>query len=324
MNELSPIMAKHGVFPITRVIQDAGQIEAITSKSGTAGYHFTRLYAIRLYTTDGSFIDLGYRYYPTGTIDTVRPDTMVWGDLHNANKDLNDYNTSLAMINDLKPKALVLHDIFDGHSITHHDVNKSLVRAGKANTNNGLSLYQELYQLGETLQEIKSNGPKGMKMVIDKSNHCESLSKYLEECRYTGDPQNLELSVKLAHAMLQGKDPVQEGIRLTYGSLPQGVRFLQRDDEFNRYGWEMGFHGDKGPNGSRGIMPSFEYSLSKAIIGHTHSSSIRKNIYRVGTLLRKDIDYAKGSPGSWTTTHALVYPNRTAQLVNIYNGKYTA
>ena len=57
MNELSPIMAKHKVFPVTRVIQDAGQVEPITSKSGTAGYHFTRLYAIRLYTTDGSFVE---------------------------------------------------------------------------------------------------------------------------------------------------------------------------------------------------------------------------------------------------------------------------
>jgi hypothetical protein len=57
MNELSPIMAKHKVFPVTRVIQDAGQIEPIVSSKGNAGYHFIRLYVIRLYTTDGSFVE---------------------------------------------------------------------------------------------------------------------------------------------------------------------------------------------------------------------------------------------------------------------------
>lgn len=57
MNELSPILAKHGVFPVTQIVQGAGLTEAISSKSGTAGYHLTRLFQIRLYASDGSFIE---------------------------------------------------------------------------------------------------------------------------------------------------------------------------------------------------------------------------------------------------------------------------
>ena len=273
---------------------------------------------------DGSFIDLGIKYTPNGkVIENAGTDTLILGDLHDAQKDIKDYKTSLEMIDSLQPKVLVLHDVFDAYSVSHHDTGKQLLRAKKSNGGH-LDLRNELYNLGATLHELTSHGRKDMKTYVVKSNHCEHLERYLDECRYTGDSMNLELSVKLAHAMLQGKDPIAEGVKLTYGSLPKNIKFLQRDDELKRYGWELAMHGDKGPNGSRGSIPSFEYSLGKAFVGHAHSAAIRKNVFRVGTLLKKDVDYAKGSPGSWTTTHGVIYPNGKGSLVNIYGGKWTA
>lgn len=55
MNELSPILYKHGVFPVTTV-ESCPPMDAISSKTGTAGYHVSRLYRITLYAEDGSSV----------------------------------------------------------------------------------------------------------------------------------------------------------------------------------------------------------------------------------------------------------------------------
>jgi len=219
--------------------------------------------------TDGSFIDNGVKYTGKGATP-VRADTMVLGDLHEAQMSQDDYDYSCDMINALKPKYVMLHDAFDAYSINHHDIGRNLLRAGKANLGQ-LSLYQELYNLGERLHELSSQGEKDTKYMVVKSNHDEALDKYLDECRFVGDSQNLQLSVQLANAMIEGKDPVEEGIKLTYGYIPRNLKFLKRDDEFNRYGYNLSNHGDKGASGGRGSMTTFDYALGKAIIGHCFS-----------------------------------------------------
>lgn len=55
MNMLSPILAKHGVFPTTESVVDVSS-ENVVSKSGSAGYHYVRRYTFHFYAEDGSFI----------------------------------------------------------------------------------------------------------------------------------------------------------------------------------------------------------------------------------------------------------------------------
>jgi len=282
----------------------------------TGDFYFRQTQSI----TDGSFIDCGLKY--TGKkVVPVRADTVVLGDMHTAQIDQSAYDYSCDMINTLRPKYVMLHDLFDSYSINHHDIGRNVLRASKANRNQ-LSLYQELYELGQRLHELSSQGEKDTKYMVVKSNHDEALDRYLDECRFVGDAQNLQLSVQLANAMIDGKDPVAEGIKLTYGYLPKNVKFLQRDDEFNRFGYNLSNHGDKGASGGRGSMATFDYALGKAIVGHSHTARIRKGVYQVGTLERKDVDYVKGSLGSWTTTNAALYPNGKVQLISIYGDKW--
>lgn len=56
MNALSPLLAKHGVFPATAGVENI-LFEEVTSKSGSAGYHLIRRYTFRFYAEDGSFIE---------------------------------------------------------------------------------------------------------------------------------------------------------------------------------------------------------------------------------------------------------------------------
>ena len=271
--------------------------------------------------TDGSFIDQGVKYSSNRKSQQVRADTIVLGDLHVAQMMRGDYEAAMEMINEYKPKHVMLHDVFDAYAVSHHDNGKLLTRASKYG-NGQLNLREELRLTGEVLHELASQGHKDTQYHIVKSNHDEHLSRYLDECRFTGDSNNLELSVRLAYAMLEGKDPVEEGIKLTYGHVPKNVKFLSRDDEFKRYGWLLSAHGDKGPSGSRGSPVSFEYSLGKAIIGHAHSAHIKKDIWRVGALLTPDVDYARGSAGAWTATNAVLYPNGKAQLQTSFDGEW--
>lgn len=270
--------------------------------------------------TDGSFIDMGRKYTKSGS-HNVRADTMVLGDMHEAQMDQVKYDATCDMINTLKPKYVVLHDLFDAYSMTHHDEGHNLLRARKA-VNGQLSLKDELYNLGERLHELSVQGHKDTKYMVVKSNHDEALERYLDECRFVGDAENLQLSVRLASAMLEGKDPLEEGIRMAYGTVPRNVKFLQRDDEFSRYGWHLSSHGDKGPSGSRGSLASFDYSLGKAVVAHSHSAAIKKDVFRVGTLERTDVDYVKGTTGNWTATNGVIYPSGKAQLLNIYKGDW--
>ena len=271
-------------------------------------------------TSDGSFIDQGIKYQGD-KITPVRADTIVLGDLHEAQLDQIAYDQSCDMINTLRPKHVILHDVFDAYSMNHHDEGRHLLRASKANLGQ-LSLKQELYKLGERLHELASQGEKDTIYHVVKSNHDEALDRYLDECRFVGDSENLELSVRLAHAMLEGKDPLREGILLTYGYIPKNLKFMQRDDEFNRYGWHLSSHGDKGPSGSRGSLASFDYSLGKAVVAHSHSAAIKKNVFRVGALERFDVDYVKGTTGNWTASNAVIYGNGKAQILNIYGGQW--
>ena len=299
-------------------LEDHVQGGIVLEVDNTSGiFYFRQLQSI----SDGSFIDLGTKYSHNGVQNKVRPEVMVLGDLHEAQIDEKAYDYTCDMINTLNPKHVMLHDVFDAYSMNHHDQGKFVLRASKANLGQ-LSLYEELHSLGKRLHELASQGKEDTKYYVVKSNHDEALERYLDECRFIGDAQNLQLSVRLANAMLEGKDVLKEGIMLTYGYLPKNIKFLERDDEFTKYGWHLSSHGDKGPSGSRGSMASFDYSLGKAIVAHSHSAAIKKNVFRVGALERKDVDYVKGTTGNWTTTNAVIYPNGRAQLISIYQDQW--
>ena len=56
MDALSPIAAKHGIFPTTLKVEDIAN-EHVTSKNGGAGYRTVRRFTFRIYAEDGSYID---------------------------------------------------------------------------------------------------------------------------------------------------------------------------------------------------------------------------------------------------------------------------
>jgi hypothetical protein len=220
------------------------------------------------------------------------------------------------MIKELKPKNLVLHDFFDGYSISHHDQGRNIRRSQKADL---LNLEDELYDCGAHLQNLR-NLSKDMKIYLVKSNHDEVIDRYLDEGRFLDDPQNMRIALDLAIAKHDGLDPLKEGIESTYGKVP-GVTYLARTDNLKRFGWQLANHGDMGANGARAGPAGLEKANSKQIVGHSHSPKIMRKFFQVGTSSNLMLDYNRG-PSSWLNTHAVLYAHGQPSLINIIEGQW--
>jgi hypothetical protein len=101
------------------------------------------------------------------------------------------------------------------------------------------------------------------------------------------------------------------------------VRVLDEDESFRLGGVELGMHGDRGPNGSRGSIRNLRRIGVKSIIGHSHSPGIDEGCYQVGTSTRLRLEYNHGA-SSWLNCHCILHADGKRQLVVIVDGYWRA
>jgi hypothetical protein len=212
-----------------------------------------------------------------------------------------------------------LRRIYGCSFLPHHDYGKVALSSIKANEGRS-SLVREGKKVSSYLTEVSKVVPK---IVIVKSNHDEHLERYLEEGRPFKDPENFYTSLDLYKTLIEGKDPLRYLIETKLGLKIKNIKWLKSDESYKKYGVELGMHGHRGANGSRGSAQIFEKAVGKAITAHTHTASIMRTIFTVGIGGAKDQGYNKGL-SSWTRTSALLYPNGNVQLINFldYKGDY--
>ena len=276
-------------------------------------YHFRQIQAEK----SGNFVDLG-KYYKLEGTSTLTPEAIVLGDYHAGETDPVAEKAFLEVIQELKPRTIVFHDMFNGLSINHHEKHQHILKAIRA-MNDELNLEAEIKKVSDALNMYS---PLAEELIVVKSNHDEFLSRYLEEGMYIKDPHNLRISLRLALAMLDGLDPLKEGTAMC-GLKAKNVKWLQRDEDYKVARVELGAHGDLGGNGSRGNLRSMEHSYGNSVNGHSHTPEILRGCYQVGTLSYLKLDYNRG-PSSWLQTSCLVYPNGSRQLINAIDGKWRA
>ena len=216
---------------------------------------------------------------------------------------------------------IILHDVFHGSSVSHHDAGKGVTTAIKE-AEGRLGLKRECEAVKNYLSAITN---QGFKVTIVKSNHDNHLLRFLEEGRYVTDPINYKFSLKLALAATEGKDPLQFAIENELNYKNDNIKWLEEDLSYKVYGVEVSMHGSVGANGCRGSLNTFEKGLGNCVTAHTHSAAIVRNAYCVGTVGKMDMGYNKGL-SSWTRTCCLIYSNGTKQLINFIpnsNGDYS-
>lgn len=309
------------------------------SKAGKKGeFHHTfgfviieikdnQVFFVRQVTADdktGDFSDLFYRVEggKVRRIDTI--EAIVLGDVHFGHHDINVINSTFELMDKLKPKHVVLHDVFDGDSISHHQMKDPFLQYGKE-VNGTNDLQKELDVVMDCLKPFD----KFDNVVIVRSNHDDFLDRWLKNEDWKKQPtyKNSRLYMQLSDILLEqhANNP-----SCVYGVIPALIKqkypkfiTLTRTDSYKvKGGWELGQHGDIGSNGSRGSLLQFRTLNTKIVVGHYHSPGRKDGSLAVGTSTNMRVGYNLG-PSAWLQSHVIIHDDGRAQHISFINGEYT-
>jgi len=281
-------------------------------------YHFRHVRADK----SGKFVDLGWKY-DGEEVTEANLEAMVCGDWHVGMTDEEVRKETMKMIEEYAPRRLVLHDFFNGASVSHHVLRSPYTQKLIQIVDKGLHrLDYELELCYDTLSEL-SEIMEGREIYLAHSNHHEFLTRYLEEGRFIEDLPNVRIASRLLTHLTDAdyNDPVEAGIKMK-GKLPRSVKFLKADEDLKVRGYQLGAHGHRGASGGRGSMNSKENDWGKSVSGHVHQAQIMRDTYTVGTMLPANMYYCRGYPSNWTHTHGMLWDTGTVQLVNIIEGRH--
>lgn len=266
-----------------------------------------------------------HEYTPTGATKIKSVPALVCGDWHVGHTCEKVRLATIfgkgSMLSTLKPDWLVMHDFYDGYSISHHTANNMTAKASMFNK--GLtSLRSELNNNVWELKQIGKRLPKNTKVFMVASNHLDHLDRYLSETRYAKDAENLEIASVLHSAVIRdGRPAFETWVSETFGDMDGRLVWGNRNEEFSIAGIELGMHGDVGANGARGNAKAYDRFCHGSVVGHSHTPWVEGNSYTVGTSTKLVLPYTKGL-SSWLNTHAVVFDSGQVQLINIIDGEW--
>lgn len=275
-------------------------------------FHFRQIQAEK---DTGYFVDLGV-YYKGNKTTKIRPKVTL-GDWHSGETDELAKRASFELIELVKPTSIFIGDGFNGKSINHHEKSRKVTRAISMR-NRTLTLADELLVFAGDLAYLKERTDE---VVIVKSNHDMFLDEILEDGRFIHDPMNYGICAKLASAMIDGHNPLQYAVEELFKLSKDKLKWLNLDEDYIFAGIQLGAHGHRGPNGTRGSLSNLEESYGKCVVGHSHVPGILRGAYQVGTLSHLRVGYNHGA-SSWFHTNCLIYPNGSRQLINIIDGSW--
>jgi hypothetical protein len=265
---------------------------------------------------DGSFSDLFYHTQNGEVTKIDEIEGIVLGDLHCGHHDEDVLDSTFDLMSKLKPKHVVLHDVFDGDSISHHQMKDPFLQYGKEVHNlNDLRLELEnMYQVLRRFENFEN-------VVIVKSNHDDFLDRWLKnedwkkQPTFKNAPLYMELSAKLLKQYGNGIETVKGVIpELINEKFPKFLT-LNRNSSYKIKGFETGQHGDFGTNGSRGSLEQFRKLNTKIIVAHYHSCGRKDGALSVGTSTKLRVGYNIG-PSSWLQSHVIIHKDGRAQHIN--------
>jgi len=268
-------------------------------------FHMRQLIA----DTDNSFVDLGQRYHSNGTTSSECATAIVLGDLHPGQHDPGAIAFGLGLIEMFKPAAVFCHDSFNGHSISHHFDKHTVTKAREF-----VTLKHELHVTKEILDAIRLKAGAGKTMIV-ASNHDQWLDRWVEEGRYLKEPQNFKLGLAAAWAMSEGNSPLR-----TLIDAENQLHWLSRNEDLHIDGVNLACHGDAGTNGAKGSAGGFAKTHGKMTHGHTHTSSINRGVWSVGTSSLLRMGYNTGA-STWDHCHCIQYKGGLRQLVRLVDGR---
>lgn len=248
-------------------------------------------------------------------------DACILGDLHHGHHDPVVLKKTHKLLKSLNPNHVVLHDIFDGYSISHHEMKNPFAQIAKeAQGKNDLG--KEVDELMEALEEFRDY----KNVVVVRSNHDDFIDRWLINGNWKQQPTYKNSDLYFEYALRLSRQYKEGNV---VGIIPELVkeRFpkfvtLNGRTSYKVNGWELGYHGDKGTNGSRGSLQQFRRLNTKVVVGHYHTPGRKDGALAVGTTTHLRVGYNEG-PSSWLQSHVIIHKNGKAQHINFIEGKFT-
>jgi hypothetical protein len=265
---------------------------------------------------NANIFDLGYCYPASGKVSPAISN-LVLGDSHVGYVDKDNDQAIRKLIENLPLKeSLVLHDVFDGSSINHHELDNPV-----ANPRNFSSLSDEYKEVANYINSFVSDFSE---VLIVDSNHHDFIAKWVLAAdwkKLKGNHSNQVEYLEAALALTKGcSNLLEEAIEM---HLHYSVQFLSSDEPYFIEGIDVSQHGHLGSGGARGSAVTFNKLGYKTVTGHTHSARINKSNYTNGTSSELQLPYMKGL-SSHSHTHTLIYDGGKRQMFTTYKGKYKA
>lgn len=259
---------------------------------------------------DGSFTDLDKKYTPRDVTAAPRAAALVLGDLHRDSLDPGVERAVFGrkgMIEVLRPRNVVYHDLFDGASCNPHTAGNPFVKVGLQQR--GADDIRA--ELKRAIDFVVSHA-KGHRAVVVASNHGDFLQRWMAT-DWRQDPKNADLYLQTALALVQSAqagDPERfDAFGYWMSKATRGnpnIKALARDESFTVDGVALDLHGDRGSNGARGSLRGFKRLGARTVTGHSHTPGIDGGAWAVGTCSRLRLGYNSG-PSSWLHTMAVIY-----------------
>ncbi len=278
-------------------------------------FHVRQVHA----TSDGKFCDLHFKVENSKVIRVNKVQACILGDLHCGSEDPKVMVSTLKLFDKLHPNKILIHDVFDGVSVSHHTINNPFIQYSN-NISGKSSLKNEINYMLEWIDKMQ----KKYDLVIVTSNHDQVIDKWLINFNWKLDRENMKEYIEYSNVTLNGEAPKGIIPYVINKRFPK-IKTLAIDESYKIAGWELGLHGMDGANGARGSVNTFRRLNSRIITGHSHSSSIKDGAVCVGTSTYLKLDYNKKGVSSWTNAHAIIDCYGKAQLIQFVgkNKTYT-
>ncbi|MFA5997440.1 MAG: hypothetical protein WC791_03015 [Candidatus Paceibacterota bacterium] len=278
----------------------------------------------------GSFIDLDMEFTPNG-VRLANPALSVsLGDAHQRfilpEVVKATFTNESSIVNLLKPKHIIWHDLLDFHTRNHHHKDNWLSAFGKWEA--GKECIRT--EIEEAVGFVNRMTPKGCQSVVVSSNHDQALTRWLIEADPRKDPVNArfnhELSLMVMDTTVMGRGGIKydEAFPLYVENkklAKPNVRFLRQGQSFVLSNVEYGLHGHAGPNGARGSTKNLSIIGTKVTKGHSHAAEIIDGCYSGGTCTGQ-LEYEGGNPSAHSNAHVVQYANGKRTIIFIINGRY--
>lgn len=287
---------------------------AIPGASPTGIYHFRHIH----YVDGKGMVDKATLYTPHGS-KTAKIEALVLPDIHVGMTDPRFLESIADAVKTLKPDYIVLHDVFNGHSISHHE-SKNVVDAAVKYPTGQMDLARELRDVSTFINSLLHLNPK-LEIRVILSNHDLWLNRWISEGAFMRETHNRALGLELAAAVVRGESPFEVALNRSGLEYPRRVNFVT-NGSWTVAGVQLGQHGHQGANGARNSLLTMRRATDKSAFGHSHTTQIIGHTVNVGTgsLLRPG--YNGTGPSSWSHSIAAVSDIGVSQVFVAQKGQW--